>query len=348
MPQRRTTVREVALLKQLYEQGQLVVAPAFQRFSVWPRAAKAYLIDSILKNRPIPALLFHRTASAQSGKSTYTVIDGQQRLRAVFDFIDDLFTLTRDEGEDQAGKRFRDLDQAEQHSILNYDFVIEELSDYTDDEIKDIFTRANRYVVKLNPQEIRHAKASGKFAEAAGAVGGWSFWRENRVFTASQILRMRPTEFAAELFILLAEGPQDKKTSIDVWYSQYRTRFTDGKRLTKRLAQYIDWIASTVPDFTRSRFRKPVDLYAVVGAIDRVVSRGTDLSAIDADAAGSSLAALEQELSTAVKEAKDPLSKHQPTPTVARYLVAASRQTDNLMPRTTRIEVIETLLLASI
>src|SRR5437773_9133020 len=94
MTKRSPTTKDVALLKQLHDQGQLALAPEFQRNSIWPRAAKAYLIDSILNDRPIPLLFLRRATSAQIGRPGYAVIDGQQRLRAIFEYIDGRFRLT--------------------------------------------------------------------------------------------------------------------------------------------------------------------------------------------------------------------------------------------------------------
>ena len=85
---------DIALLNQLYGDKQITVAPEFQRNSVWPQAAKAYLIDTILHDRPIPYLFFRRQISAQTGRSTYEVIDGQQRLRAIFLYLDDRLVLS--------------------------------------------------------------------------------------------------------------------------------------------------------------------------------------------------------------------------------------------------------------
>ena len=45
------TTKDIALLHQLQQSGQLKLQPEFQRNSVWPRAAKAYLIDTILLHR---------------------------------------------------------------------------------------------------------------------------------------------------------------------------------------------------------------------------------------------------------------------------------------------------------
>ena len=80
---RTPTTKDIGLLKQLHDQGQLILAPEFQRNSIWPRAAKAYLIDSVLNDRPIPLLFLQRVSSAQTGRPGFAVIDGQQRLRAI-------------------------------------------------------------------------------------------------------------------------------------------------------------------------------------------------------------------------------------------------------------------------
>ena len=44
----------------------------------------------------------------------------------------------------------------------------------------------NKYVVKLSPQELRHAKAEGKFSEFVERVGRWDFWRDQKVIGPQQ------------------------------------------------------------------------------------------------------------------------------------------------------------------
>src|ERR1700693_4284326 len=98
MAKRSPTTKDIALLHQLFKSNQLTLAPEFQRLSVWPRAAKAYLIDTILNDRPMPLFFFQRTMSAQTGRQMFDVIDGQQRLRAIFEFLEDEFGLTESKG----------------------------------------------------------------------------------------------------------------------------------------------------------------------------------------------------------------------------------------------------------
>lgn len=333
MVKRTSTTKDIGLLQQMYKGDQLVLAAEFQRNSVWPRAAKAYLIDTILNDRPIPVLYFQRTISTQTGRTAFTVIDGQQRLRAVFEFLDDRFRLTQSKDVSFGSRKYSQLPQDLKTRILNYDLVVEELSGYTVDDIVDMFVRMNKYLVKLSPQELRHAREKGQFKEFVEGLGKWDFWRNQRVFSDRQMDRFRAVEFAAELTILLVEGPQDKKKALDLYYVKYRDRFADGTSVENRLKSYLTWIKQALPEFSSSRYRKPVDFYSLIGALDDISAQGKDLSRIRKSQARESLVAFE-------KKTRRP----EPKGEAARYVLAASRQTDNIGPRTTRMSILASLL----
>lgn len=332
MQERRTTTKDVALLRQLYDDGQLDLAAEFQRYSVWPRPAKAYLIDTILANRPIPQLFIQRYTSAQTGRPNYRVIDGQQRLRAVFEYLDDRFALGKSSGKRLEKRKFSDLPQSLKDRILDYDFVVDELSGYSDRDVKDLFVRMNKFVVRLSPQELRHAREEGAFYDFVERLGAWDIWREKRIFTPRQMARMRSVEFSAELAILLIEGPQDKKAAIDLYYGEYQREFKDGPIVEKQLTACFDWLQEALPQLDKSRFRKPVDLYSLVGALNSFMNKSGRIT-LDAEEAGRRLLKFEKEL-----------NRKRPTERARRYLTAASRQTDNLRPRLTRIEILDEIL----
>lgn len=334
MNNRSITTKDIALLHQLYKGQQLRLRPEFQRLSVWPKAAKAYLIDTILNDRPMPLFFFQRTMSAQSGRQMFDVIDGQQRLRAIFSFLEDEFRLTESKGDSKvkqfSGLRFSELPAELKSAIFNYDLIVEELFSYTDADIRDMFVRMNKYVVKLSKQELRHSLERGKFAEFVERLGKWAFWKKHRVFSDNQINRMRNVEFAAELTVLILEGPQDKKKVLDLYYHSFQDSFPEGPRVETKLREYFQWLDGF--PLATMRFRKPVDLYGLIGALHKATKGGEALPKLNKNRVINNLTAFDQSL----------MGRRQGE--AARYLLAASRQTDNLAPRTTRIDILASVI----
>ena len=228
-----------------------------------------------------------------------------------------------------ANKRWKDLPADAQSRILNYDLVIEEISGYSEENIRDVFVRLNKYLVKLSPQELRHAREKGAFKEFVEHIAAWDFWEEEKVFTSAQIRRMRPTEFAAEIAILLIEGPQDKKGAIDLYYERYRQAFAEGDPIERRLKSYTSWIRKALPNLATSRFRRTADLYSLLGALDRVTLSGEGLRNLPPSPAGKALRAFERELSSGGDMSRD----------ASRYFAAAGSHTNDLAPRQTRISL---------
>ncbi|MPV35659.1 DUF262 domain-containing protein [Georgenia subflava] len=344
-PLRSPGDRDISALYDMYKQGTLRLAPEFQREGVWPQPAKAYLIDTVLSDRPIPLLFFSKVISSHTNRATYDVVDGQQRLRAIFDYMEDKFPLSRSSDTDSRwrGRRYSKLDDQQRMQFLNYDMAISELKNYNQAEIKDVFLRMNKYVVRLNSAEMRRAKESGVFKDFCASVGRQEWWTDLRIITKQQRARLRSEELAAEFAILLMEGPQDKKESVDIYYVKYADDFPDGDEVKNRLDRYVEWASAHIPDFSTSRWRKPVDLYALLGALDVVTEAGELLETLDGHAAGESATKLERDLAkAAAAQRTDPEIKLEPR--LARYLTAASSQTDNIQPRKTRTEILVRML----
>ena len=55
----------------------------YQRPPVWTMAQKQMLMDSILRGYDVPKFYWHKVNEKQ-----YDVVDGQQRLRAIWDFME--------------------------------------------------------------------------------------------------------------------------------------------------------------------------------------------------------------------------------------------------------------------
>jgi rubredoxin len=152
---------DVSSLKRRYDKGRLNPQPDFQRYQVWSKKKNSRLIESMLLDLPLPMLYF---AQQESGPTV--VIDGQQRLMAIFDYLDGRYALTglgpfRD---DLEGKKFADLPEDLQERIEDFKLTIVEILKESEETIKfDLFERLNTGAVSLNEQELRNSVYRGDY-----------------------------------------------------------------------------------------------------------------------------------------------------------------------------------------
>ena len=81
-----------SLLGQL-DDGTLYV-PDYQRdSSQWDLAKKSLFIDSLINNMTIPPLIVYPESDAETGLERLQIVDGQQRLTTIHDFLKGNFAL---------------------------------------------------------------------------------------------------------------------------------------------------------------------------------------------------------------------------------------------------------------
>ncbi|UFH49918.1 DUF262 domain-containing protein [Pseudomonas sp. KNUC1026] len=191
--------------------GLLELSPKFQRRSVWTEKAKSYLVDTVLRGKPIPKILITQTLNV--GRNVRTVVDGQQRLRAILGFINGDFKVSRAHNRDYAGLLFEDLPEDVKSEYLKYEIGVDMLFDLAFEDILDVFARLNTYSVKLNPQELLNAQYLGYFKQSAYSLGFKyaAYWIEANVLSEKEVTRMAEAELSSDLLGSLIEGIQPKK-----------------------------------------------------------------------------------------------------------------------------------------
>ena len=265
------------------ERGELVLAPKFQRREVWNPKARSYLIDTILRGKPIPKIYMRQTTNSQTRRTTREIVDGQQRLHTVLSFIKDGFKISTAHHEDFGGKRFSGLDGDAQADILKYEFVVDLLQDMPDNEIYDVFARINTYAEKLKAQELRNAQWFGEFKSSVYLLAKEfvTFLEQNAVFTSKQILRMSEAEFISELLIAMQEGIRDRsKPLIDNAYKKYDNKFPHRRAHENRFRETMDLIGEILgQDLPSLKFRATRLFYPLFCAIFHIKFRLPRLAA---------------------------------------------------------------------
>lgn len=171
-----------------FREGNLVVNRQYQRKLVWTVEEKVRLIESILVDYPIPLILLaEKPADGPDGRPTIEVIDGMQRLNAIFSFIEHGYIVdgkcfdveestrarqARDEGLfTEFGDEVERLDARTCSNFLDYQMAVTSFSGEDEDRITDIFGRINSGGKQLSDQERRQAGVLTDFAELVRELG---------------------------------------------------------------------------------------------------------------------------------------------------------------------------------
>jgi len=281
----KTTTNSIYDLINRYEHGNLNLEPGFQRQSVWTERDRMKLIDSILRNYPLPAIFLYKRE--EDGNLVYDVIDGKQRLESIFMFTGVMkgrFSVRIQlAGENEMEwvdwtwlKR-----KERQHLITGYEIPVVEVDGDIGDII-NIFVRINSTGKALTPQEQRHARYynSAFLKEAARLARHYEeFFISNGIFSPGLLSRMKHVELICELMLSLAQGDVlNKKTALD----RVMAASSGDKRQTLKASRMVtttlNRIRQMFPHLRTSRLKQVTDFYTLSVLIGKFEQEGLILS----------------------------------------------------------------------
>ena len=141
-------------VEKLYRERTRISFPEYQRQKqLWTQDKKSKLVDSILRDFDIPKLYFNRTSD-----NSIEMIDGQQRLWSIWDFLDDKYPYRVKVG--GKAQYFSTMASAQKRKIINYKFQANVFKEAGDDYVRELFVRL-QIALLLNTGEKLHA-AKGK------------------------------------------------------------------------------------------------------------------------------------------------------------------------------------------
>lgn len=138
---------------------RIILDSDFQREEIWKKENKAELVESVLMGLPLPIFYF-----SQDKYGNLIVVDGRQRLTALFSYMSDDYRLKGLKIMQKVnGYRFSDLSPIQRTRIEDFQLQAHVIMPPTPDRIKfDIFDRVNRGGTRLNRQEMRNALYQGE------------------------------------------------------------------------------------------------------------------------------------------------------------------------------------------
>lgn len=167
-------------IETMLDSKKYILNPEYQRRKRWNSNRKSRLIESLIMNVPIPPIFLYEV-----DYSIYEVMDGLQRLTAIYDFYKGKFELEGLEyWQELNGRTYNDLPEQIKRGIdrryLSSIVLLQETakSAVEADFLKQIvFERLNSGGEKLTPQETRNALRNGKFNQLCIRLAENDFFR---------------------------------------------------------------------------------------------------------------------------------------------------------------------------
>jgi hypothetical protein len=334
-----------------YLEGSLSIKPPFQRKPVWGPKQKCYLIESILLELPIPEVYVQRETTPE-GKTHYYIVDGQQRMRTVLQFIGaeidpreaehNKFSLDHLNAESKwYGKTFAQLSETARKHFYDFEFAVRNLKTNDDKEVRDMFERLNRYLEKLKPQELRNSRYTGPFVKLSVRLADEEYWAENKIMSPTVIRRMGDVEFMSELIIGILHGPQaGSPVTIDDYYEeyeQYSDVFPDQRTAERLFSATLDDIRELLPDIKETRWSNKTDFYTLFTTIAGFIRQGKELA--DGPKTRKALDKFADEITTRLADERARVSSH-----AIAYVRAVEKGANDKVRRANRQTALESVI----
>lgn len=270
-----------------FQAGQLIVDSSYQRRKVWNNQDKVRLIETILLELVIPEVFFWTTDRDPDTGDAYThIVDGQQRINAIIDFIigeielNEKYLMDDEIKELCGGKKFQELETSYKNKIWEYPMSIVEIDPKcTKLEIKELFYRLNLTNYTLNQQEKRNSKDS-VFGDKAEALSTNFFWKSAKLFSSTDAKRMRDVEYCCSIYILANEGIVDQTNNkkINEYYDDYKDSFDSDGKLENKILNAMSKIEDILDKMTISFISKKAQMYTLFCVVFKMLDENKNFS----------------------------------------------------------------------
>lgn len=192
----------VADIYQMIDQEKLILRPDFQRKFVWTHEHQEEFIDTLLSGLPFPEIyVCEGEIDIEKMKTTRHVIDGQQRLTTIRNYI---------EGKHEKPLTkippYKGLSDPQKQGFLSYQIVMRDIGKVDEKTIREIFRRINLTKFKLDDVEIQNAIYDGDFIKAAKSILDNISLEKYGVLKESEFTRMADLHFVLLVMVTIEKG----------------------------------------------------------------------------------------------------------------------------------------------
>ncbi len=142
-------------IDKIYKRRDRYEIPDWQRQKVWSLSKKQTLIDTVLRGWKLPKFYFLKVST-----DSYEVVDGQQRLVAIFEFFDGDLRLLPGTAQEFGGARYGELRDSVSDAFDDYEIEFDEIEDASEEEVKEFFQRLQEGLPLTSAEKLnsQHSK----------------------------------------------------------------------------------------------------------------------------------------------------------------------------------------------
>jgi len=236
-------------LDKIYKRRDRYEIPDWQREEVWDDTKKQQLIDSILRGWKLPKFYFLKTSEEPE---EFEVVDGQQRMAAIFDFFDNNLSLSAQSAKMFKGNSYNELPSTISDAFDDFEIEYDEITQASEQELKEFFQRLQQGLPLTSSEKLNAVHSN--LRNFCRDVAKHEFFKKSVIFSDK---RYAYFDVAAKAVAIAIEGP-DTGLRFDDLKQLFETQsnFSNQSAAARRIRATLDYLRRAFPtksDVLRNR-----------------------------------------------------------------------------------------------
>lgn len=228
-------------IDKIYRRRDRYEIPDWQRTEVWNDRKKRTLIDSILKDWKLPKFYFQLI---DDNPEQYEVVDGQQRLSAIFEFFDGELSLPASAEQEFGGTKYATISDHYRDAFDDFEIEIDIVMDADETEIKEFFQRLQAGLPLTSSENLNAIHSN--LRDFCRSLSAHPFFTD-KVWLADK--RYAHFDIAAKVAALELDGIETGLRFEDLRKTfESQASFSSQSQAAKRLRSTFDYLNRVFPE----------------------------------------------------------------------------------------------------
>jgi hypothetical protein len=225
-------------LDKIYKRRDRYEIPEWQRGEVWDTSRKQQLIDSILRGWKLPKFYF-----VKRDDDDYEVVDGQQRLTAIYEFFANELPLSEESAKEFGGTYYKDLKQKIADSFDDFEIEYDEIENASEEELKQFFQRLQQGLPLTSSEKLNSVHS--KLRDFCRSVVRHDFFTKSITVPDTRLAHF---DIASKVATLEVEGLTGGLRFEDIKkVFESQKSFSATSNVAKRITGTLDFLAKAFP-----------------------------------------------------------------------------------------------------